>query len=926
MIPTDVKPLVGRDDELDHFRALMKQVPAGDNAAMILTGEEGVGKTALLRAFRAEAEAAGWVVLSGGCDESTASNPYAPFLTTLGLCFDARGRLVNDRSVITIVDSLPLDDILSAVTDIPGLGIVAALGLAGKRIIDARRRSLEGEELLDRNFEFVRQVFEQIAHRRKSSILLSLDDLQHAGETTLSLLSYLLTRTTDVRLLVIGAWQPTMTAKNPPSTVRKLGQIRPQAAFGREQAHALVESISPGLPLPPGRLTRIVEFSHGLPGLIVEIVHLLEGGDDLLSATPADGEPPLAMPALTMVGAIAWRYLERYPPQTLSLLECVTALGRRFPMSVLAADSMQAYLGLNERRILEILTQLAREGHVLAFTKDDDILQFTSDYLHAYLYQRVAGPLARRDHLRVAHAWQQVDPDAPSGSLARHFFQGRDYTAALDQAICAAEALMREAAYPEAIQAYELALRALDHLPPTDERTTQRLSLLRAAAFAVEQSGQWCQAIRHLEEALSLAGDDEAHQAELLGNLGWLHFKQGDFARATERLQQSTHLYARQGDRRGQAQVDYYLGTVRTAQKNWNQAIEHFQACITASEDLGDHDGLARVYLELGNLVRLQRRWAEAEELFHKGIALAEASGDYSALAEGYHYLGVSLGRQEKPEAIEYLNQALEIARRRTKQPYQEAKMLNTLAETYVRFNRWDGAVTAFEASEAIKRRLGDKPGLAMTYGGLGRLYHRQWRAELAAEYYQKDLDILREEAEANVAWVQQLLNSLAEAHRLAGDFAAAEAAFAEAMALVERIPDEQVRKRSRGYTYLGLARLELHRGRPTTARPHVEQAQALLRATWMAPEVDRVRAWLERLSGDLGEARTWLDKALPRLERSENYERLMGAYEAAQLAQARGEIESARRWWQKTLEVAGRLDNKPLQQAAQDALATLSP
>jgi tetratricopeptide (TPR) repeat protein len=924
MIQADDGPLIGREDDLAHLRALMARVTDGDNAALLLTGEEGTGKTTLLRAFQARAEAADWVVLSGGCNESTADNPYAPFLTMLGLCFDAQGRLANDRGVTSIVDSLPLDDILAAVVDIPILGAVAALGLVGKRVIDARRRPLAGEELVNGNFEFVRQVFEQIARRRRRPILLSLDDMQHAGETTLSLVSYLLVRAEDAHLLFVGAWQPTMSVKNPPSALCRLGEVRRLAALSEEQARALVEAVLPGFTSSPERLSGVVEFSQGLPGLILEIVRLLEDGQDLLSDTTVDGEPSRTMPALNMVSAIAQRYLSHCPPETLSLLECAAALGRRFPVAALTAEPMQAYLGLNERCILEILTQLAQEGRVLTFSGDDDVLQFTSDYLYVFLSRQVAGPLAQRDHLRVAQSWQQADSNAPSGALARHFFQGRDYSAAFAQASLAAETLVREAAYPEALQAYDLALQVLDRLPSTEEQAEQRLDLLSAAAFAAEQGGEWFLAIRHLEEALSLASDDETRQAELLGSLGWLHFKQGDFARAMDRLQQSAALCASLENRRDQAQIDYYLGGVYAAQRNWERATAHFQACISVSEELGDEDGLARAYLELGNLFRLQRRWVEADELLHKGLALAESSGDHSALAEGYHYLGISLGRQKRPEAVEYLNRALKIARQRTKQPYQEAKALNSLADIYVRFNRWDEAVAAFQASETIKLRLGDKPGLAMTYGGLGRLYHRQWHVDLAAEYYQKDLAILREDAESNVALIQQLLYLLAEVHRLAGDLAAAEAVLAEAMAFVGRIPDEQERERSRGYNHLGLARLALHRGHPGAARPHVEQAQAILRNTWMEAETNRVRAWLERLSGNLDEAKCWLDKAMPHLEQQEAYDRLMGTHEAAHLAQARGEVEAARGWWQKTLDIADQLGNQPLVRAAQEALSKL--
>lgn len=913
----DTDDLIGRDDQLAHFCTAMAQTDGDASMALIFTGPEGAGKTNLLRAFQAKAEAAGWVVLSGSCTPSTLDSPYDPFLSTLGLCFDAHGRLANDRSVTSIVDSLPLDDILAAVVDIPLLGAVAALGLVGKRVIDARRRPMEGEELLNHNFEFVRQIFEQIARRRQTPILLSFDDLQYAGHTTFSLLHYLITRLDRARLLFVGTWQPGPTSDHPPAALRKLGQIHPLPNLDRTQTHRLVQRLAPDLSLPPERLTRIREFSRGLPGLIAEIVHLLQEGDDPLDETHVDRHPS------GMVSAIASRYLSRYPPETLSLLECASILGRRFPMAPLTAEPLQTYLGLNERRILEILTQLAQEGRVLAFTDDDLSLQFTSDYLHAYLRHSIPGPLARRDHLRLAQSWQQAEPGPPPGPLARHFFHGGQYAPALDCASRAAESHMREAAYPEALQAYDLALTALNHLPPADAHHQQRVDLLAAAAFAAEQSGQWSQAIDRLQKALPQPGAQSARRAEILGSLGWLRFKQGDLTQAEAELRESAALYAGQEDRRGQFQIDYYLGVVYSAQKNWGQAVERFQACLAAGKEMDDDGSLARVYLELGNLIRQQRRWTEAEELLRRGIALAEAANDYSAQVEGHHYLGVSLGRQEKPEALEHLSRALEIARSHTHQPHQEAKILNTLAESYVRLNRWDEAVTAFKDSEAIKRRLGDRPGLAMTYGGLGRLYHRQWRADLAAEYYQKDLDLLRDETEANVAWIQQLLNSLAEVHRLAGNFDAAETALSEAMTLAGRIPDERERERSRGYTHLGLARLMLDQESPAAARPHVERAQTLLADSWMAPEADRVRAWMERLAGDLDGAQTWLDQALPRLKQSEDYEQLMGAHEAARLAQARGEVEQSRRWWQETLALAERLANEPLQQAAREALAS---
>ncbi len=912
----------------------MQKVENGQNTFLLLVGEGGSGKSYLLQHLAAEAGQRHWQTLIGQCDEGARENPYQPFFDTLGLCFDKKGQIINDRSVTSIVDQIPMEDVISAMTNIPALGAVVALGIIGKNIFEQRRRPAPAEEILNRNFEFIRRVLEEIYRRNKTPILLSLDDLQYASTTTYALLGYVLTEASETRIFMAGSWRTDSSLRGVwqsprntlgdgeataslPAELRSLGTVLPLKPLSMAETQELVGLLSTDESIPD-RLSRdIYKLSHGLPGLIVESVELIQAGGPLVfepGAQAAGGD--LADGLASGLDVLAGRYLRSLSAEARSILECAAAVGQRFPATLLASSPMRDYLGMNERKILKTLVELAEAGQVLSFgdSGDGDTLQFTSYYLYTYLGRKVSPLLAGRDHLRIAQSLEEVEGAATPRALARHFFMGGDYEKALTYSSRSAEALTRDSAYPEALESYKLALQALDHLPESEGTMESRIDILIAMSFILEQTGQWEEAITYLEEALALSQNeiiDEIRVAEIQGGLGWLRFKRGEIQAALKHLTIGAEIYERLGDVRGQAQIDYYRGVIYSQQKEWQQAIACLDAHIQTSLEIGFEEGLALVYLELGNLYRLQRSWEQAEEYLKKGLHKAEEDNDLYALGQGYHYLGVCYGRQAKAEAVEFLTKALDIARDRLKQPHQEAIINNTLAETYIRFNRWEEAVEAFKASEQLKLQLGDRAGLAMTYGGLARLYHRQWRFELAAEYYQKDLEVMEEERQANIAWIQQITNSLGEVHRLAGRLEQAERSFRQALTLAASIPDEGVRERSRGYSFLGLTRLALDRNDLKAASEHGQRAEKLLEHSWMAPEMKRVRSRLERLSQNWDAAQAYLAESLEAFECSgEDYDRMQTYYEMALLCQAQGDSLAAQSWFEKTLQAADNLKN----------------
>jgi|GEM_PF-4552286 len=910
--------LIGRDELLEQFEQLCRPFHREGAGQIWIGGEAGCGKSAFLQACGARAAQAGWEVLLGRCTEETIGNPYGPFLDMLGLCFDRNGRLINDRSVESIVDQISLDEVFDALQDIPGAKLVGFGIKIGLSIFETRRGQRDNQDLLNRNFEFILQVLEQIEKRRKKPLLLLIDDLHLAGATTYGLLDYILSRI-QTRLLIVSTW-PANGAANEVILPRRLAS--PEAVLNLsplDEGHMRQIAHRQMAHLPDSLLNMLLDFSRGLPRLLTESLKLLEGQEEAL-LTAKRGAGRAGSPLHILID----RQLAGLSDTERALIECAAHLAEPIPLDVLTAPSLCAYLGTNERTTLVTLIALADRGTLLAWDGPQR-LRFASSFLRQALRERTAALLAQRDHLRIGEAIEAVNGEEQAAQLAAHYLAARHWEKALHFALQNAEMLSRSVAYPEAIQSYEMALQALAQMPNTQTHEKMKYDILCSMSLVAEQSGDWNAALSHLEEALLLSKEDPARQAEIYAGLGWLRFQRGEIKTALELLDQSAALYHQLDDQQGLAQIDYYLGVIYSQQKEWQRATACFERFLATGEQVGFSEGRASAYIELGNLNRLQYRWAQAESLLQQGIELAQAEGNYVVLAQGYHYLGLCYSVQGKAEAIPTLHHALEIVRTRTKQPAQEARLQNTLAETLVRQNRWAEAEEAFRASARLKERLGDKAGLAITYGGLGRMYSRQWRFEEAVEYLQKDIDLLAEEFQVNVAWIQQWTNVIGEIRRLQGQLDLAERHFDRALALAGQIPDQEVRTRSIGFTHMFRANLALDRGDLPLAARECEQAYACLAGTWAEGELARTQARLARMNGDFEVAQTHLERALTAAERGEEIDRAQTWLEQAYLYRAWGNPTGMRDAAERVVALARRLQNRELERRAQTLLASIA-
>ena len=237
-------PMVGREQELRLMLERWRLVGEGHGQAVLLSGEAGIGKSKLLRTFRAEAgiEDRAWRVCH--CSSYFQTSAFQPFVDLLertylkGAAGAARGRL----EAALEAEGVPAPRLLGAFADLLGLpddeGRSIAPGLPEQR----RRRMLEALLLW--------ATAKAAAH----PAVLVVEDLHWADASTGELIGLLLEQIAATRLFVILTHRSEFV---PPWPARPYIAT---LAFGRlssTQVRAVAERVAHGRALPESVLREI---------------------------------------------------------------------------------------------------------------------------------------------------------------------------------------------------------------------------------------------------------------------------------------------------------------------------------------------------------------------------------------------------------------------------------------------------------------------------------------------------------------------------------------------------------------------------------------------------------------------------------------------------------------------------------------------
>jgi class 3 adenylate cyclase/tetratricopeptide (TPR) repeat protein len=653
-------PLVERDAERAALRRAVDEALGGHGRLVLVAGEAGVGKSRLVAEVAAEADSRGMRVLTGHCVDSESAAPYLPFVEMI------EEAVSNPRSPATLKEAL------SGVAP-----EIARIAPALRRLIPGIGPAVELPPEIARRYvwnsmgEFLTRAAQRLP------LLLVLEDLHWADESTVLLAEYLTPLLPEVPVLVIGTYRDGEVDITHPLS-RVISQLERRRLVDRIRldrlslggVRTMVEALAKQS--APEPLVRLIEGeTEGNPFFVEEVfLHLAESG--ALFDEQGRVRTDLQVAEYNVpesVKLVVGERLERLSDPTRRALTVAAVVGRVFP-----ADLVGEMAGTDADELVDALDE-AEHARLVVPTRQGGYLAFSHELIRQTLLSDLSMLKRERLHLRAADAIERAfadDLEAHAGELTHHLSLAGRYAepARLVRHLSVAGRRASDAAaFGEAVTQFEQALA----LVPADDRET-RAELLERLAMALRSGGRWDDGLRTMDEALDLY--QELGRTDAIGRLSWaLVYQLTWTARVMEAVQAA---------QRGLAA----LGDVETADR-------------------------ARLVSAVGWALSLGGDHGTATAMFAQGRALAERLGDERALADILHLQTIHhLGFPELDQGVRAGLRAAEV--------FEREGALWDLCSVQAFVVYQDGAMSSREQAD----RLADKTmAIADRLGHLGATF-----------------------------------------------------------------------------------------------------------------------------------------------------------------------------------------------------------
>jgi DNA-binding winged helix-turn-helix (wHTH) protein/tetratricopeptide (TPR) repeat protein len=581
--------LIGREGELTRLRNWLEMALRGKRQVVFVTGEPGIGKTTLVKAFLQRVTAnRRFAIAYGQCLEQYGTGEaYLPV-------FEALSRLCSEPGRENLVELLA-ERAPTWLAQMPTLVSAAQRAALHQEIFGATR-----ERMLREMTETIEVLTDE------TPLVLVLEDLHWSDDSTLSLITALALRSDRARFLLIGTWRPVEVnlSGHPLKAIKQellihrqceelqLGYLTEAAVSEylevRYQQHRFPEGLAP----------LIYQRTDGNPLFIINLLDYLAAQGVI---TSRDGQWELKA-ALTEIDNVVpesikqmiERQVDRLSVDEQRLLEAASVEGIGF-----SAAAVAAALALEAVQVEEKCERLARHDQFLRsswINQCPEVTEtagyiFTHSLYHSVFYQHV--PPARRSqlHHRIGE-YKELIYGSRAGEIAAelaiHFERGRDYRRAVKYLRLSAENALSSFANREAIDHLTLAIELLKRIPITEQYSLQ-MEILEMIGLVRRSMNDMPGAVKAYEDMVSLAQKEGRLESKiralfcLCSGLYWL-----DRRRCLEIVDQISELSLQLQDGIIRTHVRGYCGSWNLTMRGWHE--DDFLAVAAAVEELRDTD------------------------------------------------------------------------------------------------------------------------------------------------------------------------------------------------------------------------------------------------------------------------------------------------------------------------------------------------
>lgn len=630
--------LVGRAEELAELARCLQRARAGQRQLVFLTGEPGIGKSALANCFLEQLHAEQPLrIAHGQClDQHGAGEPYLPLI-------EAVTRLAGQHDG-PLVKAIFSTEAPSWAPQMPSLWTRDE-----RKALEAR-----GQATRERMMRELTVALEAVAS--DVPLILKLEDIHWSDASTIDWLGHVARRPDPARLMILATFRPADAAAkkaNLHAQVTELAlhgcsreiELKPlsleaiesylKARLGEEKAATLSSRLAPLL----------LDRTGGNPLFITSMVNQLAHTSwdqpvDQLMSIPHD------------VRRFIDRQIDELSNSDCDLLAAASVVRREFATAAVAAA-----LNVDVQEIEATCSRLARQGVFIAkgvsTTWPDgtltELYSFRHDLHRQLLYDRL--PATRRA-LSHAHVGRRLEAawtgqlEAIAAELAEHFERAGDLVRAIPHHQRAAAKAMRRGANEEAIERLRRALKAIEYIPDETERSKFEVDVQVAigAAF-IASKGYVAPEVLDAYARAELLCDRLGERAEIFPAIWgqWLFWHgRGELGHARRLCARLLSLAESSGDASLKLQAHhanwptlFLCGELIQAHTHASAGLRLYDPKIhqATASSYGNHDACACAYGTSATVLGLQGKNEDARATIEAGLRLAMGLDDPFSLA-----------------------------------------------------------------------------------------------------------------------------------------------------------------------------------------------------------------------------------------------------------------------------------------------------
>lgn len=281
-----------------------------------------------------------------------------------------------------------------------------------------------------------------------------------------------------------------------------------------------------------------------------------------------------------------------------------------------------------------------------------------------------------------------------------------------------AENCQHLAANDNALSIYDDILRASDRENGTGDWQEIRGKAATGKGWVLNKMGKFDEAGRAYFKALDYLIDNPEMLCRVLGYLGIIYFRKGDYHGANDYYNRALQVCLDNDYKWPMMQLYGNLGNVHNAQGDYRKALEYYEKSLQIAIQISDRRIEGINILNIGHAYNQLGKPAKALEYFQRALKIQEAIGDKGSNAITYNNLTetyLSLGQFGK--ARDCASRGLELSRA-IKEPRIELANLKGLADVHLKIADYGKALELINGALQIAGDIGDdeqhKWGLAI--------------------------------------------------------------------------------------------------------------------------------------------------------------------------------------------------------------------